>query len=226
MPTYKVSKTLRLSAPADSEGQISDKAAQVCRMFGLSIDRLTERCTTHSCTLDINESDVVYITGPSGAGKSVLLRELEQSVPESDRINLAQIELPTDRILIDCIQSDFLTSLRILSLAGLNDVYCILNRIGNLSEGQNYRFRLAMALAAKKKFIFADEFCSNLDRITAAVISYNVQKFAKRNGTIFVLASSHDDLLLDLQPDVVVTKELAGETKVIYKVDRHRRGAG
>ncbi|MFB0553503.1 MAG: hypothetical protein ACETWQ_09335, partial [Phycisphaerae bacterium] len=87
----------------------------------------------------------------------------------------------------------------------------------NLSEGQKYRFRLAMALAARKKFIFADEFCSELDRITAAVISCNVHKFAKRTGTIFILASSHDDILLDLSPDVLVVKELSGPTEVIYK---------
>jgi ABC-type ATPase with predicted acetyltransferase domain len=81
-----------------------------------------------------------------------------------------------------------------------------------------------MALAAEKKFIFADEFCSNLDRITAAVISFNVQKFAKKTGIVFILASSHEDLLLDLQPDVLVAKELSGETKVIYKIDHRRIG--
>jgi len=74
-----------------------------------------------------------------------------------------------------------------------------------------------MAMAAKKKFIFADEFCSELDRITAAVISYNIHKFAKRTGTTFILASSHDDIMLDLAPDVLVVKELSAKTQVIYK---------
>ncbi len=226
MSIYSVSKTLCFPSPADKHGQIMGKAAQVCRMFGLTADRLTKRNITHSCKLEINEGNIVYITGPSGAGKSVLLKELERSLPGSDRVNLDQIELPTDKILIDCIEGDFLTSLKTLSLTGLNDVFCILNRPANLSDGQKYRFRLAMALAAEKKFIFADEFCSNLDRITAAVISFNVQKFAKKTGIVFILASSHEDLLLDLQPDVLVVKELSGETQVIYKVERHYRGDG
>lgn len=195
-------------------------------MFGLTTDRLAERSFTHSCKLEINEGDIVYITGPSGAGKSVLLKELERYISELDRVNLDQIELPTDKTLIDCIEGDFLTSLKTLSLTGLNDVFCILNRPANLSDGQKYRFRLAMALASEKKFIFADEFCSNLDRIMAAVISFNVQKFAKKTGIVFILASSHEDLLLDLQPDVLVVKELSGETKVIYKVDRRCTGDG
>jgi hypothetical protein len=74
-----------------------------------------------------------------------------------------------------------------------------------------------MAMAAKRKFVFADEFCSELDRITAVVISYNIHKFAKRTGTTFILASSHDDILLDLAPDVLVIKELSEKAQVIYK---------
>jgi ABC-type ATPase with predicted acetyltransferase domain len=186
-------------------------------MFGLTINRLTERSVSHNCRLEIDKGDIVYITGPSGAGKSILLREMERAVPEADRINLNQIALPANKTVVDCIEGDFLTSLKWLSYAGLSDVFCILNQPSNLSEGEQYRFGLAMAMSCEKKFIFADEFCSNLDRLTAAVIAFNVHKFAKRNGTIFILASSYDDFLLDLQPDVIVKKELSGETQVIYK---------
>jgi len=211
MPTYSVSKSFNW------QGTVTDKVALVCRMFGLSIDRLTERKVNYSCQLQINTGDIVYISGPSGAGKSVLLRELEKSVPPSDRVNLDRIKLPDDKTLIDCIDGGLLDSLKVLSTAGLNDCFCILNQPRNLSDGQKYRFRLAMALAAKRKFIFADEFCSELDRITAAVISYNIYKFAKRTGIIFILASSHNDLLLDLSPDVLIVTELSGTTEVIYK---------
>lgn len=186
-------------------------------MFGLTVDRLTEGRTANSCRLEIKDGDIVYITGPSGAGKSMLLKELEKSIPASDRVNLARIKLPGDKTLVDCIDADSLTSLKILSTAGLNDVFCVLNQPKNLSDGQKYRFRLAMALSAQKNFVFADEFCSNLDRITAAVIAYNVHRFAKRTGVTFILASSHDDILFDLAPDVLIIKELSGRTEVIYR---------
>ncbi len=211
MTTYSVSKSFRW------QGTITDKMASVCRMFGLTADRLRERKVNYSCQLQISDSDIVYLSGPSGAGKSVLLRELEKSVPASDRINLDKIKLPDDKTLIDCIDAGLLDSLKILSLAGLNDCFCILNQPRNLSDGQKYRFRLAMAVAMKRKFIFADEFCSELDRIIAAVISSNIYKFAKRTGTIFILASSHNDILLDLSPDVLIATELSGTTEVIYK---------
>jgi ABC-type ATPase with predicted acetyltransferase domain len=211
MPTYSISKSFRW------RGKFTDKVVQVCRMFGLTVDRLKQRCVINNCRLEINDGDIVYITGPSGAGKSVLLKELEKAVPASDRVNLARIKLPRDKTLIDCVDADMLTSLRMLSEAGLNDVFCILNQPANLSDGQKYRFRLAMAMAAEKKFIFADEFCCGLDDITAAVISYNIHKFAKRTGTTFILASSHRDNLLDLTPDVLIIKELSEKAQVIYK---------
>jgi len=216
MATYSISKSFTWHAP------ITEKVVQLCRMFGLTVDRLTERYGTHSCRLEINDGDIVYIRGPSGAGKSVLLRELEKCIPASQRLNVSRIELPSDKTLIDCIDGDLLTGLRILGFAGLSDCYCILNQPSNLSDGQKWRFRLAIALAAKKKFIFADEFCSALDRITAAVISYNVCKFAKKTGTTFVLASCAKDILLDLAPDVLVTKPYSGPTEVTYKRGRRR----
>jgi ABC-type ATPase with predicted acetyltransferase domain len=214
MTTYSISKTFTW------RGTVTDKVASVCKMFGLTVERLSGQNFTHSCRLEVNASDVVCITGPSGAGKSVLLAELEKTVGAEEKINLAEIALPDDRTLIDCLDTNLAESLRFLSIAGLNDCFCILNQPANLSAGQQYRFRLAMALAAGKKFVFADEFCSELDSISAAVISYRLRKFARRTGTTFILASSRSDILLDLSPDVLVVKQLSGPAEVIYK---HRR---
>ncbi len=211
MPTFSVSKSYPW------RGKITEKVSQVCRMFGLTVERLAERTVSHNCTVEINAGNIVYITGPSGAGKSVLLRELEKCIPALDRINLNEVQLPADKTTIDCIEGDVLGGLRLLSTAGLGDVFCVLNQPANLSDGQKWRFRLAMAMAAQKKYIFADEFCCGLDRITAAVIAYNIHKFAKKTGVTFILAGSHEDILLDLAPDVLVVKELSGPTEVVYK---------
>jgi ABC-type ATPase with predicted acetyltransferase domain len=208
----------------DVNQQKSERVTTVMRMFGVGIDRLRNQRTTHTCTIEVSDGDIVYITGPSGAGKSVLLREIQTAVADDEKIVIEQIALPADKSAIDCVGgAGTIDGLSLLSYAGLSDVFCMLNAPANLSEGQKYRFRLACALASGKKFIFADEFCSNLDRITAGVIAYNVRRFAKHNGVTFFLASAHEDILADLQPDVLVVKSFAGEAEVSYKKLRSKK---
>jgi ABC-type ATPase with predicted acetyltransferase domain len=212
-----MTRTFRIDKSFGRSVEVTDKTAAVMRMFGIDLGRLQKPKPIVKCIFELKQGDICYITGASGAGKSVLLEELYRAVEDDEKIKLSEIELPEDGTLIDCISGDLLTSLRTLSKAGLNDVFCILNQPAYLSEGQKYRFRLAKALASGKKFIFADEFCSNLDRITAAVIAYNVREFANRHKTTFILAGSHDDILADLVPDVMVINYLEGETRVIYR---------
>ncbi len=211
MADYSVSRRF------EWDGILSEKVTGVMRMFGLSVDRMSERAVEHCCNVRIDPGDVVYITGPSGSGKSVLLRELEKEFSSEERINLDEIELVDGRSVIDCFEGELLEGLGVLSASGLSDAFCVLNEPARLSEGEQFRFRLAMAFSSGMKVIFADEFCSNLDRISASVICYNVHKFAKRYGVTFILASSHDDVVLDLSPDVLVVKELCGEARVTYK---------
>jgi ABC-type ATPase with predicted acetyltransferase domain len=172
---------------------------------------------THECRFDVRPGDVVYITGPSGSGKSVLLQALRETVPASESVDLAQFPLPRDRSVIDCFDADVVATLRTLTAVGLSEVFSLLNRPCHLSAGQKYRFQLAQALAARKPVVFADEFCSELDRITAATVAFNVHKFAKRTKTTFVLASSHDDILIDLAPDILIIKDFSGPAEVIPK---------
>lgn len=225
--TYTVSKQFAWQGP------LSERAVRVCRMFGLTIDRLTDRAAKHRCRVTVRPGDIVYITGPSGAGKSVLLRELQRCVPTADAIDLGGIELPDDRTVIDCFDEDIMASLRTLSMVGLGDVFSILNRPSFLSEGQKYRFRLARALVSDRPFVFADEFCSELDRITAATVAFNIHRFAKDRTArqtalggceplpmTLILASSREDLLADLLPDVIVSKDFTGEARVIYREPR------
>jgi uncharacterized protein len=210
MTTYTVSKRFSWQGP------LCDRAVQVCRMFGFTADRLDDRAVTHACRLEISPGDIVYITGPSGSGKSVLLRELRDSVDASQSIDLASIELPDDRSVIDCFESPIEDNLRTLALVALSEVFCILNKPARLSEGQKFRFRLAQAFASGKAFIFADEFCSELDDVTAATVAFNVHRFVKRTGVTFIAASGRCDILKDLAPDVLVMKDFRGPAEVIY----------
>jgi ABC-type ATPase with predicted acetyltransferase domain len=223
MPEYSIEKTFA------RYGSLTEKCIAVMRMFGLTKERLDRISFKCGCTLSIEPGDIIYITGPSGSGKTVILNELQKAIAPRDRINLSTIKIPNDRAVVDCIEADLIETLKFFSTAGLADCPALLNTPANLSEGQQWRFRLALALAAVsapgtgKRFIFADEFCSLLDRITAACISHGIRKFADRYKMTFVLASAHQDILGDLLPEAIVTRDLSGNTDVTYKLSQRAR---
>jgi len=195
---------------------VTERSAAVMRMFGVDMDRL-RKGVEHKCSVNLGAGMICYITGASGAGKSVLLREFYEQADESKRLDLNKIELAGDRTVVDCLEKPLAEAMKILSIVGLSDVFAMVNVPARLSEGQGYRFRLAMAMASGKEIIFGDEFCSNLDRVTAAVIAFGVRKFARKYGVTFVLASSHDDLVGDLEPDVLVVRKLDGSAEVVER---------
>lgn len=205
------------------KGKRTGAVISLMKMFGIDAAHLRTDPVWHKCKLELLPGDVCFITGASGSGKSVVFSELFNSTEVRDRIDLDEIELDTDRSVIDCMDLEVLDGMRNLSYAGISDVLSALKNPSHLSMGQQYRYKLARALSSGKKVIFADEFCSNLDRVTACVIAYQIRKFARRTGTTFVLASSHDDVIADLTPDVVVIKRLVGETEVIYRSAQRQR---
>lgn len=199
------------------EGNFSEKVVKVMKMFGLNKKRLIEGPVVHSCNFSFCQGDIVYITGPSGAGKSTLLNEIKNKLPKKQVISINQIILPKNKAVVDCVNESVIETLRMFSKVGLSDVFCLLNQPAKLSKGQQYRFKLAIALASGKKYIIADEFCSNLDDVTASVISFNVRKFADQKKVTFLLAGTRMAFAADLCPDVVISKNFSGKAEVIYK---------
>jgi len=208
MATYTLQKSFA------SHTQPTPNVMEVARMFGIGTDRERLIEVVQRCEITIKPGQVVYITGASGAGKSLLLRLLKERLP--DALDLDEQSLPQNQPLVDCFEADLEAALQWLGAAGLSDAFVLLRHPEQLSDGQRYRFRLALAMSRQPATIFIDEFCAALDRITAAVVAHNVRRFADRFGTTFIIATSHDDLLEDLSPDVIVVKHLGGTCDIFY----------
>lgn len=206
---------------------ISERMAMLMHVFGLTMFRLEKMSFHHLLDVTLRPGDICYITGESGAGKSVLLREMEKLTPENERINLADISLDDKRSLIDSVDlydGSLFETLNILSAAGLSDALAMLTRPSALSTGQVFRYRLARALLSQKKYIFADEFLNSADRLAAMVICSNLRRVAREGKHMFIFASSHSDLIVDLQPDVVVVKYANGTTDIRYRDPARQKG--
>lgn len=196
---------------------LTDRMKELMRLFGLRLERLKKQRLWHQCSLTLKPGQICYIAGSSGSGKSVLLNALYDQIPADQRIRLSDIPCDSQRSLIDCMDGDVLDAVRTLCKAALGDVFTMLGKPAQLSAGQQWRYRLARVLATDKQWIFVDEFTATLDRISACVIALNLRKIANETGRIFVLASCHEDILMELQPDVVLMKYLNGKTTRIEK---------
>ena len=62
-----------------------------------------------------------------------------------------------------------------------------------------------------------DEFCATLDRDTAKIVAFNVQKLARQYGKAVLAATTHTDLVEDLHPSIHVHKRFGKEIVVSYK---------
>ena len=151
MGTYTINQKFRAVPPALADRPQSDRQVRLAEMFGIGLDETCEVTLCEGLVLDVRQGDVVFITGPSGSGKSVLLRTLERAVraavPDGVQVvDLSRLLLPTDRPVIDLPSASFETALRLFSTAGLADAMALLRPADQLSDGQRYRLRLALAL--------------------------------------------------------------------------------
>jgi ABC-type lipoprotein export system ATPase subunit/N-acetylglutamate synthase-like GNAT family acetyltransferase len=195
----------------------SERVRGVAEAFGVDPDERGE-ALYRDFQLHLGEGDVVYVTGDSGSGKSVLLRALREDL--GDRaIDIGEVEVDDDAVIVDAVGSTLGEAIRLLSRVGLNDAHLFLRSYGELSEGQRYRFRIAKMMESGERFWVADEFCSTLDRTTARIVAFNMQKQARRCGATLVVATSHTDLEEDLNPSIMVWKGWGEEIKIDYRVN-------
>lgn len=139
--------------------------------------------------------NIGVIYGGSGTGKTTLLKEFGK---------LTDDNFDEEKPLIS--NFDFLEPKEatfLLSAMGLSSVPTWLRPFNLLSNGEQYRARLAYKVgkAKKEEVILVDEFTSVVDRDVAKAMSNAIQKYIRRENKRIILASCHFDIMEWLLPD-------------------------
>jgi len=216
-------KIFRVDKSFRTKSIITDRTVAVAEAFGIGIDE-RKFDVFKNFIININKGDIVYITGESGSGKSVLLRELSMLIRKNEEefgrlIADNELRIDDDEVLVHGVGNNVEEALYYLSMAGLNDAFLFLRRYKELSDGQKYRYKIAKMLAMNADVFVFDEFCSTLDRETARIVSFLLQKNARRNNKTVLVATTHEDLFYDLSPNVHVRKNFSDDVEVNYYND-------
>jgi len=198
----------------ETHTKITPRSLVVAEAFGLGIDE-AQTFKVLDAELKIGPNDIVYITGDSGSGKSVLLRSIRADLGD-EAIDLSEVAVDSDKPLIETVGATVEEGLELLSKVGLNDAFLFLRTYSQLSDGQKYRYRIAKLIESGKQWWLMDEFAACLDRDTAKIIAYNLQKIARQQEKAVIAATTHSDLQEDLKPSVLVRKRFGEEIQINY----------
>jgi ABC-type transport system involved in cytochrome c biogenesis ATPase subunit/GNAT superfamily N-acetyltransferase len=193
----------------------TERVVTVAEAFGLGLDKWDKFVIYDNVELKIGASDIVYLTGDSGSGKSVLLKAILKDLGD-EAADISAVSFEPSRPLIETVGETVEEGLELLSRVGLSDAFLFLRTYDQLSDGQRYRYRLAKLLESKKQWWIMDEFAATLDRDTAKIVTYNLQKIARQEGRAVVAATTHTDLFEDLAPSVHIHKRFGREISVNY----------
>lgn len=186
---------------------MTPRKRDICLNFGIP-PREEPQVIAADVRLTLRRGAILLLSGPSGSGKSSILAHVAEQCPGAVHVGAGRFS-PT-RPLIDSIapRRPLATALEVLTACGLGEPRLWVRRFADLSDGEKFRAQLARAIGhsigggnENAGPIFCDEFTAILHRRAARAIAHNLRKLVTRHGLTLFVATTHEDIIEDLQPD-------------------------
>ena len=187
--------------------------------FGLKGDTVFSDIL-QNVSVKASNGNIVLVVGSSGSGKSVLLNALDPSKQLDGNLTIsvnrnAKLKytagglkrLRDDIPIFEALAEKYTPERAFVAFSrvGLSEALAFIKPFWMLSRGQQYRAMIADLLLRDEEVWLLDEFCSDLDPLTAKVVAHNLRKQVIASGRIaFVAAANHSHYLDALRPSRVL----------------------
>lgn len=195
--------------------------------FGIDGSRLRNKLIG-PVDIELSAGNILLITGSSGAGKSILLDaicgkstqglilrgRIERGGKRASELKPLPPKVPILQYFGERYGAE--RAFDVLCRVGLSEAMVFIKPFSMLSMGQRYRAMLADLLLSGTDIWIIDEFCSNLDPVTASVISTQIRRLAKLHGIVLVVAAANvSHFVVDLAPERILVVRTGGETMIM-----------
>lgn len=165
-----------------------------------------------------SNGNIFLVVGSSGSGKSVFLNALDPEKAFAGNLMVKRTgklqhsagwlrPLREDVPVFEALAEKFTPERAFIALSrvGLSEALAFIKPFWMLSRGQQYRAMIADLLLRDEEVWLLDEFCTDLDPITAKIVAHNLRKQIISTGRIaFVAAANHGHYLDALRPTRVL----------------------
>ena len=185
--------------------------------FGLKGDTVFSDIV-RDVTVKASNGNIVLVVGSSGSGKSVFLNALDPDKTLDGNLTIkgnAKLKftagwlkpLRDDIPVFEAFAQKYTPQRAFIALSrvGLSEALAFIKPFWMLSKGQQYRAMIADLLLRDEEVWLLDEFCSDLDPMTAKIVAHNLRKQIIATGRIaFIAAANHSHYLDALRPTRVL----------------------